>query len=112
MPTADYNVEIVNETIDLYRYADLTVQAEFLYECVQETIEEIIPNEIRFLEQHDKMVEFINALVTLPDTGIDLLIKFLIQNNGKLSKAKKDKFFDEVPEQVIVKIENEFAETF
>lgn len=112
VPTSDYNVEILNETIDLYRYADLTVQAEFLYECVEETIGEIIPSEILFLEKHDKMVEFINTQVTLPDTDIDLLIKFMIQNNGKLSKAKKDKFFDEVPEQVIVKIENQFAELF
>lgn len=108
--TADYNVEILNETIDLYRYADLTFQAEFLYECVEETIEEIIPNEIKFLEQHDHMVEFVNRVVTLPDTNIDLLIKFLIQNKGKLSQAKKTKFFDEVSQEVIAKIENEFAE--
>lgn len=112
VPTADYNVDILNETIDLYRYADLTVQAEFLYECVVETIEEIIPNEIKFLEQHDKMAEFINTVAALPNTDIDLLIKFLIQNNGKLSIAKKDRFFDEVPGQTIAKIEDQFAELF
>ncbi|GGG51969.1 Fic family protein [Bizionia arctica] len=112
VPTADHNVEILNETIDLYRYADLTIQAEFLYACVEETIEEIIPNEIKFLEQNDKMIEFINAEVTLPDTNIDLLIKFLIQNKGKLSKAKKDKFFSEIPENVIIKIENKFSQVF
>ncbi|MBA6154666.1 Fic family protein [Gelidibacter maritimus] len=112
VPTTDYNVEILNETIDLYRYADLTLQAEFLYACVEETIEEIIPNEIKFLEQHDHMVEFINRVVTLPDSNIDLLIKFLIQNNGKLSQAKKAKFFDEVPQAIITEIEKEFAELF
>lgn len=64
------------------------------------------------MEQHDHMVEFINRVVPLSDTNIDLLIKFLIQNNGKLSQAKKVKFFDEVPQEVIVKIENEFAELF
>lgn len=58
------------------------------------------------------MVEFINRVVTLSDTNIDLLIKFLIQNTGKLSQAKKVKFFDEVPQEVIVKIKNEFAELF
>ncbi|MCX7548548.1 Fic family protein [Xanthomarina sp. F1114] len=112
VPTTDYNVEVLNKTIDLYRYADLTLQAEFLYECVEETIEEIIPNEIKFLEQHDKMVMAINALITLPDTDIDLLIKFLMQNNGKLSQAKKDKFFVELPEDVIIKIEEKFTEVF
>lgn len=58
------------------------------------------------------MVAFINARATLPDTDVDLLIKFLIQNNGKLSKAKKDKFFDEISQQIIVEIENEFNKYF
>lgn len=111
-PTEKHNVKILNETIDLYRYSDLTIQAEFLYECVEETIEEIIPNELKFLEQHNQMVEFINAVATLPDTDIDLLIKFLIQNEGKLSKGKKEKFFDEMTEEVLNKIENKFAHVF
>jgi len=111
-PTDDYNVKILNETIDLYRYADLTLQAEFLYECVEETIEKIIPKEIKFLEQHDKMLAFINTVATLPDTKVDLLIKFLIQNNGKLSKAKKEKFFDELTEEIITQIENKFTQVF
>src|SRR5699024_3742261 len=31
--TPDGNVEILNDTIDLYRYFDATKQAEFLYDC-------------------------------------------------------------------------------
>lgn len=58
------------------------------------------------------MVEFINRGVTIPYTNIDLLNKFLIQNNGKLSQTKKVKFFNEVPPGVIVKIENEFNKYF
>ncbi|OBX23330.1 MULTISPECIES: Fic family protein [Bizionia] len=111
-PTEDHNVKILNETIDLYRYADLTLQAEFLYACVEETIEEIIPNEIKFLEQHDEMAEYINAMATLPNTDTDLLIKFLIQNNGKLSQAKKDKFFEELSDEILNNIEKKFAQVF
>lgn len=40
--TKDYNVEITNDTIDLYRFFDTTKQVEFFYDCVIETIEHII----------------------------------------------------------------------
>ncbi len=85
-PTADHNVKILNDTIDLYRYFDLTTQAEFLYECVKETIEQIIPNELDYFEKYDRITQFINNYLSLPDTKVDLLIKLLDQNNGKLSK--------------------------
>lgn len=30
--TKDHNIEVLNETIDFYRYFDATLQAEFLYD--------------------------------------------------------------------------------
>lgn len=46
--TKDYNVNALNETIDYYRYFDATIQAEFLYDCVFDTIENIIPLELSY----------------------------------------------------------------
>ncbi len=94
-PTADHNVKILNDTIDLYRYYDLTKQVEFLYECVEDTIEQIIPEELNYLEKYDRMTKYINTYFSLPDTKVDLLIKLLNQNNGKLSKNKRQQEFDE-----------------
>jgi Fic family protein len=37
------NVEVLNETIDYYRYFDATPQAEFLFACVAHTLEKTIP---------------------------------------------------------------------
>lgn len=111
-PTSDHNVVITNETIDLYRYFDATLQAEFLYECVQETIDRIIPEELDFLEKYDRMTQFVNSIVTLPDTKIDLLIKFLNQNEGKLSKNKRKKEFDELTEEEINTIQEAYESIF
>ncbi len=111
-PTQDHNVEITNETIDLYRYFDATLQAEFLYECVEETIEKIIPEELDFLEKYDQITQQINALVTLPDTKVDLLIKFLNQNKGKLSKNKRTKEFEELTDGEIGTIEEFYNAIF
>jgi len=111
-PTPDHNVEILNDTIDLYRYFDATLQTEFLYECVEETIEKIIPEELDFLEKYDQMTHQINALVNLPDNKVDLLIKLLNQNSGKLSKNKRTKEFDQLSQEEIESIEKTYASIF
>jgi Fic family protein len=110
--TPDHNVKILNETIDLYRYFDLTKQAEFLYECVEDTIEKIIPAELDYLEKYDRMTHFINDHSSLPDTKVDLLIKFLDQNSGKLSNKKKVKHFEELENEEINILEEGFEEIF
>jgi hypothetical protein len=46
-PAPDRNVEVVNDTADLYRYLDCTDEAEFLYACVKRTVEYDLPHENR-----------------------------------------------------------------
>jgi Fic family protein len=110
--TEDHNVKIINDTIDLYRYYDLTKQVEFLYECVEETIEHIIPKELDYLEKYDQMTKYINTYLSLPDTKVDLLIKLLNQNNGKLSKNKRQKEFDNITDEEVSSIEENFQSIF
>ncbi len=47
------NVEVSNDTADLYRFYDCTEQAEFLYACVKRTVEEDLPREIDYLKRND-----------------------------------------------------------
>ena len=110
--TADHNVKVLNETIDIYRYYDITAQVEFLYKCIEETIEEIIPNELDYLDKYDRMAQYINDHFSLPNTKVDLLIKFLNQNNGKLSKNKKQKEFDDFTDAEISSLETNFKSIF
>lgn len=91
--TADGNVEVLNDTIDLYRYFDATRQAEFLYGCVQQTIEVTLPDELQYLVQYDRLKTAIGNLFDMPDPMIDLLIRFLHQNKGVLSKRAREKEF-------------------
>lgn len=110
--TQDHNVKIINETIDLYRYFDLTKQAEFLYECVEDTIVKIIPAELEYLEKYDRMVHMINNRVALPNTKVDLLIKLLDQNNGYLSNRKRGQYFQELKDDEIKLIQDMFRDVF
>jgi hypothetical protein len=46
--TDQRNVEVLDDTADFYRFFDATPHAEFLYHCVEETIEKDLPQETGF----------------------------------------------------------------
>ena len=48
----------------------------------------------------------------MPDTLVDLLIRFLSQNKGKLSKRGRAKEFEKLTEKEIKAIEAKYAEVF
>lgn len=54
------------------------------------------------------MTRMINSFVALPDTKIDLLIKLLNQNDGKLSKYKRQKKFEELSDEEVSAIEESY----
>ena len=110
--TKDHNVEVLNNTIDYYRYFDLTKQAEFLYDCVYDTIHNIIPNELSYLIKYDEFKDYLEAQFELPDKMIALLTRFLEQNNGKLSARAKMREFSKFSNVEIQKIENQYQKIF
>lgn len=110
--TKDHNIKILNETIDYYRYFDATKLAEFLYDCVKDTIERIIPEEIDYLTKYDQFKSYLEDEYDLPDKIIDLIIRFLSQNEGKFSKRALDKEFSKLTKTEVSEIENNFKAIF
>ena len=89
-PTLAGNVEVLNDTADLYRYYDVTAAAEFLYACVRRTVEQDLPREIDYLARHDEAMRRIMEAVEMPDRVAENLIMFIRQNNGTLPKKRWD----------------------
>lgn len=108
----DNNVEILNETIDLYRYFDATKLVEFLYSCVQFTIDYTIPQEVEYLKKYDLMKDYLENTFEMPDKIIALLVRFLEQGNGYLSERAKTQEFKELSEKERIAIETKFQEIF
>lgn len=111
-PTDKGNVEVLNETLDIYRFFDATPQAEFFYECVHETITKALSDEIKYLQQHDEMKMFVNNYIEMSDRTADLLIRFLHQNDGKFSNRTLDKEFSKLTNEEVKVFENKFEEIF
>jgi hypothetical protein len=110
--TEDHNVKVLNETLDYYRYFDATKQAEFLYDCVHDTIENIIPIEINYLTNYDEFKRYIDDEFEMPDKLVALLVRFLDQNEGKLSKRAREKEFAQLKDSELTVIQNKYIEIF
>ncbi len=111
-PTADGNVRVLNDTADFYRFFDATPHAEFLYGCVQRTIEHDLPNEAEFLGRYDAFRTGVNRIVDMPDRVSDLLFRFLRLNNGTLSRRARTKEFAALTQDEIGRIEALYREAF
>ncbi|PAQ09074.1 Fic family protein [Mesorhizobium temperatum] len=104
-PTPQFNVRVLNDTGDYYRFFDATPHAEFLYACVQRTIEQDLPNETEFLRRYDQFRQQVDAFIDMPERLIDLLFHFLKQNGGRLSNRAREKEFAALTDEEAERIE-------
>jgi len=111
-PTIARNVEVLNDTADLYRYYDATAAAEFLYACVRRTVEQDLPREIDYLARHDEAVSRIMGAVEMPDRVAENLIMFIRQNNGALPKNRREGEFKSLSNQEVKLIEGIVNDAF
>jgi hypothetical protein len=111
-PTIARNVEVLNDTADLYRYYDATAAAEFLYACVRRTVEQDLPREIDYLARHDEAMSRIMEAVEMPDRVAENLIIFVRQNNGTLPKKRREGEFKALSNEEVKLIEGIISDTF
>lgn len=111
-PTESFNVRVVNDTGDFYRFFDATPHAEFLHACVQKTIEEDLPHETDFLRRYDRFRQDIEAFLDMPERTTDLLFRFLQQNEGRLSRRAREKEFAALTDEEAMRIEETYRASF
>lgn len=111
-PTPDRNVDILNDTADLYRYFDCTEEAEFLYACVARTVEHDLPNEIDFLRRQDEAQSRIMEIVDMPDRLAQNLLMFMRQNGGVLPKKHRESEFAALTDDEVRRVEEIYGEVF
>lgn len=112
MRLIDYDLDdlgqmaVSGETGRLYRYIDMTAQAEALYDFVTLTIEHELVEELDFLANYDKTRQAIQEILDMPDRLIDLFIQLCLQNNGHLSARKRISHFGFLTDAELVDMES------
>ena len=101
-----------NETAHWYRYIDMTLQVEALYDFVIQTIDSELIEELRFLADYDSTKKAIQDVIDMPDRQIDLFIRICLQNNGRLSANKRKSHFDFLSDDELISLENIMRENY
>jgi len=77
-----------------YRYMDLTLPTEALFEFIKQTIDTEITEELNFIADYDKAKQLMQDIVDMPDKKIDLFVHSCLQNKGRLSARKRTAHFE------------------
>lgn len=110
--TDDYNIEVTNDTIDYYRYLDVTEHVAYTYSCIEYMIDQLIPKELAYLQSFDAFKKTIDGQLELAAKDVSLLAALLHQNKGTLSKTKRNSLFAHIDDATIEQIEQAYATHF
>ena len=111
-PTEKGNVRVLRDTSDFYRFFDATPQTEFLYGCVQRTIEQDLPEQAGFLKRHDAFRSELRLIVDMPEQLSNLLFRLLHQNGGILSRRARRREFAALTDEEASRLEAIYRDVF
>ena len=99
--TPEKEIEIENDTADLYGYWDATPLAEYLYAKVAETVRKDLKEELDFVGLYDAALDAVRERIDMPDRRASLLVRCLLQNHGNLSNKKRADFAELTDDELV-----------
>ena len=93
-------IVVENDTADLYRYFDATRFAEYLYDRVADTVRRDLKEELGFIAAYDQAFAAVQDIVDMPDRRAAQLIRFCMQNDGRLAKGRRQEFAELTDDEI------------
>ena len=106
MDEKDHSISINNNIDYMYRYPDLTPHVLFLYEMMEASISEDLIQEVLYIVKYDAVKKAIEERYDIPNKELNLLIQLALQNSGKISNRKKERFLKWIPEDELAQLES------
>ena len=85
-----------------FRYFDATDQTSFLYRALERTVLEDLESEIGFLLGFDAAHASLKGSLDWPAHSLDLFIRLVHQNQGSISKTKRQSHFDWMTDEEVL----------
>lgn len=98
-------LKVKNNDASFYAYLEYTPYVEYLFSCIEQTINTDFKNELDFIVEYDHIKKELQEIIDMPDKQLDLLMKMIIQNKGTLAPGKRKKFFRTLTDKEIKKAE-------
>ncbi|WP_244486870.1 Fic family protein [Aurantimonas sp. Leaf443] len=106
------NVQVQNDTADYYRYFDATAHVEYLFRCIETVVSRDLPDELLFLQHRDTFHAEATRVVDMPERMFDMLLTFLHQNQGRLSKRARETEFVALTADEVTRMEAIYRDLF
>ncbi len=104
-PDEAWRLSVKGETGGFYRYIDFTRMAEDLYRWTEETIRTEFREELDFVVRYREAREKVESIVEMSDTMRNRFVQFCLQNEGRLSATKRDKYFSALTDEEVRALE-------
>lgn len=104
--TQNGNIEVVNDTKDIYSFFDATETAEFLKNRIKYILDQSIPNEVKLIYRRDKVIEGARDIFDMPTSQLEKLMNIILQNGGTLSKGKRAKMYPDLTDGEVEALED------
>lgn len=95
-----------------FRFFDATAQATFLYWALERTVYHDLVDEVSFLLGFDAAHTALRGMIDWPAHSLDLFIRLVHQNDGQLSKTKRESHFEWMTDDEVRQAEAQVAQSF
>lgn len=110
---ADSDTILIKSPQPLWLYAsfDATDICEFVFECIEQCVDEDLAQEIAYLQAYDGTLRRLEGWLDMRQSRLSNLIDLIVQNHGTLSNRKR-KTFEELSAAELARIETVVQEEF
>ncbi len=107
---ADF-IDVKAQPLHLYAFFDATELCEFTLACLERAIDQDLADELAYLRAYDSAHRSLTRWLDAPQPELEKLIRYIAQNNGRLSKNKRGQF-PLIRDDGIARAETEISEAF
>ena len=91
---------MTDSSVDYYRYIDYTPIVGHFQRMMAETIATEWKTELDYLKSYDEIRRGMREIVDMPEKAANQFIMFVRNNNGVLSKSKRERFSELTDDEV------------
>lgn len=95
----------------IYRYWDATDCVDFGFRMAELALTDELRRETEFLARYDAVIRYVDARVDLRGSDLSTLVLSCLDNEGRISRRRRDQFQQTVPEKVFDVIEAAVRDT-
>ena len=104
-------IDVKKQPLHLYAFFDATEVCEFTFACLERAIDQDLADELAYLRAYDSAHQSLKRWLDVPQPEMEKLIRYIAQNNGHVSKNKREQF-PLIKDDDIVRAETQVSEAF